>query len=88
MDRASKYCRRAANQTDYPRVRAVANEREFIREAMRILFAPYAPSGKGLAPPAICPEGLVQTLAALRTLSRMAEDAARVETPFLRLSDA
>ena len=34
------------------------------------------------------PEGMVQTLAALRTLPRMVKDAARVETPFLRVFDA
>ena len=71
-----------------PLVRAVANEREFICEATRILFAPYAPSRKGLAPPTIRPEGMVQTLAALRTLSRMVVDAARIETPFLRAFEA
>ena len=88
MGKALEYFRRAAKQTDNPFARAVANEREFFWEAMRILFTPYAPSGKGLAAPTIRPEGRVQTLAALRTLSRMAMDAARIETPFLRVSDA
>ena len=59
-----------------------------ICEAMRILSTPYAPSGKGSAPPAMRPEGMVQTLAALRTLPRMVKDAARVETPFLRVCGA
>ena len=67
---------------------AVALERELICQAMRVLFTPYAPSSKGLAPPVIRPEGLVQTLAIFRTLSRMVKDAARVETPFLRVFDA
>ena len=39
-------------------------------------------------PPTIRPEGLVQTLAVFRTLSRMVKDAARMETPFLRVFDA
>ena len=58
-------------QSDDPLARAVASGREFICEAMRILFAPHAPPGKGLAPPTIRPEGLIQTLAVLRTLPRM-----------------
>ena len=41
-----------------------------------------------MAPPSIRPEGLAQTLAALRTLSRMVKDAARAGTPFLRVFDA
>ena len=55
---------------------------------MRILYTPYAPSGKGLSPPAIRPVGLSNTLGALRTLPRMVKDAARVGTPFLRVSAA
>ena len=88
MDKASEHFRRVARQSDGPLARAVASEREFICEAMRILFTPYAPPGKGLAPPTIRPEGLIQTLAVPRTLSRMAKDAARAETPFLRVFDA
>ena len=53
MDRALEYFRRAVKQSDDPLVRAVASEREFICGAMRILFAPRAPPGKGLAPPPI-----------------------------------
>ena len=52
---------------------------------MRILYTPYAPPGNGLSPPASRPEGLSNTLGVLRALSRMAKDAARVETPFLRV---
>ena len=88
MDKALEYFRRVAKETDDTLVRAVAKEREFICEAMRVLFTPYAPSIKGLAPPGVRPEGLVQTLAIFRTLSRMVKDAARVETPFLRVFDA
>ena len=88
MDEALEYFRRAAKRSDDPLVRAVASAREFICEALRILFTPYAPPSKSLAPPSIRPEGLIQTLAALRTLSRMVKDAARAETPFLRVCDA
>ena len=88
MDKALGYFRRELEGTDSSLVRAVANGREFICEAMRILHAPYAPCGKGLSRPAIRPEGLPNTLGVLRTLSRLVEDAARVETPFLRVSDA
>ena len=88
MDKPLEYFRRAVEQSDDPLVRAAASEREFICEAMRILFTPYAPPGKGVAPPAIRPVGLIQTPAALRTLSRMVNDAVRVETPFLCVFDA
>ena len=57
MGRAAEYFRRVAKQTGSPQVRVLANEREYICEAMRTLFAPYAPSGEGLAPPTIRPEG-------------------------------
>ena len=87
MEKALEYFRRVADQSDDPLVRAVASEREFICETMRIPFTPYAPPGKGLAPPSIRPGGLVQTLAVLRTLSLLVKDAARVETPFLRVFD-
>ena len=50
MDKALEYFRRVAKQTDSPLVRAVASDREFIRETMRISFTPYAPSGEGLSP--------------------------------------
>ena len=52
---------------------------------MRISCTPYAPTGKGSALPAIRPEGLSNTLGAFRTLSRTVKDAARYETPFLRV---
>ena len=66
-------------------VRAVARGREFFCEATRIQYTPYVPPGKGLAMPAMRPEGLSNTLGVLRTLPRMVRDAARVETPFLRV---
>ena len=83
MDKASEYYRRTANQTDSTLVREVARGREFMCESMRIPSTPYAPSGKGLAPPMIRPEGFVQTLGVLRTLSRMVKScgASRVAGP-------
>ena len=78
MDKALEYFRRVVRESNTVLAQSVASEREFICEAMRVLFTPYAPSGKGLAPPAIRPEGLVQTLAAFRTLYRMVTDAARM----------
>ena len=88
MEGPLEYFRRVVRQSDDPLVRAVASEREFICEAIRILSTPYAPPGRGLAPPSSRPEGLIQTLAVLRSLSRTARDAARVETPLLRVFDA
>ena len=88
MDKAVGYFRRVVKESNDASVQAVATEREIICEAMRVLFTPYAPSGKGLAPPTIRPEGLAQSLAVFRTLSRMVKDAARIETPFLRVFDA
>ena len=38
MDKALEYVRRVAQQTDSSLARAVANEREFIRESMRMLY--------------------------------------------------
>ena len=51
MDKALEYFRRVIKVSSDALVRAVASEREFICEAMRVLFTPYAPTGKGLAPP-------------------------------------
>ena len=86
VNKASEYFLRVAKQTDGDLFRAVACERAFICESRRILFTPPAPSGKGLAPPTIRPEGLAQTFGVIRTLFRMAKDAARIEAPFLRVS--
>ena len=61
MAKALEYFRRVAEHAGNSFVRAVANEREFFRGALRILSAPYAPSGGGLPPPAIRPEGLSNT---------------------------
>ena len=84
MGRALEYFRRVGQETDSELVRAVAQEREFVCEAIRISFTPYAPSGKGLAPTAIRRMGLADARGILRSLSRIVKDAARVEAPFLR----
>ena len=81
-DRDSEYFCRVSVDTGSPSVRAVAQEAEFFREAAPIPFTPLDPLGKGLAPPAIRPEGLAIALGFIRTFSRMVKDAARVETPF------
>ena len=88
LDKASEYFCLVAKEADCSLVRVAANRREFVCESMRILFAPRVPSGKGLLPPAIRPAGMSNMLGALHTLSRMAKDAGRAETPFLRVSDA
>ena len=86
MGKALEYFRRVAKEADSSRVRAVASEREFICETMRILFSPSAPPGTGWAPPAIRPGGLANTLGVLRAVSRMVEDAARAEATFFAFS--
>ena len=88
MDRALEHFRRVAKQADNPFARAAEKGREIICEAIRILYTPYAPPGKGLSPPALRPEGLPDALGFRRALSRMVKDAARVETPPLRGVDA
>ena len=88
MGRASEFSRRVAKKTDGPLVRAVANEREFFRESIRVLFTPYAAPGRWFRLSVIRPEGLTCALGVLRTLSRMVKDAARAGAPPLRLFDA
>ena len=79
MGRALGYFRRVAKEVDTTFVRAVAQEREFVRESLRISHIPRAPSGRAPAPPAIHQVGLANALGVMRTLSSMAQDAARVE---------
>ena len=55
MSRALEYLRLVARQTDSASARAVAAERECICESIRVSYTPYAASGKGVAPPGICP---------------------------------
>ena len=45
MDKAPEYFRSVARQPDIALARAVACEREYICDSMRILVTPYAPSG-------------------------------------------
>ena len=88
MGCALEFFRRVAKETGSSLVRAVATEREIICDALRIAYAPYAPSSKGSSSPAIRPEGMANTLGIMRALSRLVKDAARVETPFFRAFDA
>ena len=62
-------------------MRALADERDFLRGAVRILLASCAPEVKGSAPLVVPPEGII------RTFSRRAKDAARVEGSYLRVFD-
>ena len=80
MGRALEYFCRVGQETGNELVRAAAQEREFICEAIRILHVPYAPSGKGLARTAIRRKGLANARGILRSLSRMVRDAVCVET--------
>ena len=61
MDKALEYFRRAVKESNDAVAQAVAADRELFCEAMRVLFTPYAPSGKSLAPPSFRPERLAQT---------------------------
>ena len=51
MGKALEYFRRVVKEPNDAFAQAVAPEREFICEATRVFFTPYAPSGKCLAPP-------------------------------------
>ena len=62
MGRALEYFSRVGKEAGRTLARAVAQVRESICEAIRILYATYAPPGKGLAPPVVPSEGLVNAL--------------------------
>ena len=68
--RALASFRNVSGETDNDFVRASARERECLRDALRILFKPYAPLKKGATLPKVLPRGIT------RTLSRIAKDAA------------
>ena len=78
--RALAYLRRVAERAVGALARAVAAEREVARESVRVLYAPHAASGKGLAPLCIRPGRSTYALGVLRTPSRIVRDAAHVET--------
>ena len=88
MDRALGYFCRVKKETGSQLARAVTQERECLCGALRVLYAPYAPSGAELVPPVIRLEGLAAALGFTRTFSRMAEDGGRVETLFFRVFHA
>ena len=82
MDRASGYPRRVAKETGIPLVRAAAQERESVLRSVADFVCPVCSLWEGIgAPLVIRPEGLAAASGILRTLSRMAQDAVRVETP-------
>ena len=62
MGRALEYFSRVGKEGGRTLARAVAQVRESIWEAIRISYATYAPPGKGLAPPVVPSEGLVNAL--------------------------
>ena len=88
MDRALGYSRRVATETDNVLVRALVNEREYFRDAVRIRFAPYAPNVTGSPQPHVLAESMATTPGIRRTLYRFAKDAHGVESGPLRVSDA
>ena len=85
MGRGLVYPRRVAKETGSSWVRAVAQDRRFTCESLRIQYTPSAPFGRALAPPLIRPGGLANALGIMRPLSRMVKDVARAETPSLRV---
>ena len=84
MGRAIRYSRRVARETDNSPAKALAQEPELIREALRILYISYAPWICGAGPPSGRPEGTRAALSISRTRSSMLKDAARVGSIFLR----
>ena len=85
MGRVFEFPCRVAEEADSSLVRAESQEREFTCESFWISRPPYAPFGKEPAHLAILPEGSACASGIMRTLSRVAKDAVRVETPFLRV---
>ena len=88
MGRALECFRRVAREADLPLVKALAQEREFVREALQILYTPYARRTRSAGSPIGRPEGMRAALGIFRTLPRAAEDAARAESSPLRVSEA
>ena len=88
MSPALVYFRRVPKETDNTSVEALALERKPLREALRILYTPYAPFARGIGPLCVRPEGMSAASGIFRTLSRIVEEAARAESSFLRVSDA
>ena len=88
MGRALEYFRRVTKETDSVLARALASECGYICGAALILFTPRAPRVKRSAPPAVLPESMSAAPGIIRTLSRIAGEAARVEGSYLRVFDA
>ena len=87
LGRAIAYFRKVVKEVDNDLVRTLAREREFLFDAPRIFFTPYAPLIKGAKSPNVLPEGIRCALGTIRTLSRIAKDVARLEPTYLRAFD-
>ena len=83
VGRALEFFRRAAKGADSVLARAVARECQYICGAIRILFS-YAPNVNDSAPPVALSVGMCTVLGIIRTLPRIAEDAACVENSYPR----
>ena len=97
MGRALEFCPRVAEGADDVAVRAPANESGIFCRAACALCSPYAPDIRGSEPPNVLLEGMATALVSptsspkvgiIRTLSRIAEDAARLGSSSLRVCDA
>lgn len=87
MDRASEFVRRVAKAGDSGLVRALAQERENICDAVHIPSTPHAPNVKGAALPTVLPAGTRTALGSLCALARISRDAVRLGQIYLRASD-
>ena len=88
MDRGLAYFGKVTRETDNSRereftlARAWALEREFTCGAPRAMFPPSAAFVNGDGRPNVSPEGIKHALGIIRNFSRIAEDAARVESRY------
>ena len=62
MGRAITYFRKVVKESDDPLARALAKEREYFRDRLRVLFAPHVPLVEGARPPQMLPGGLRHAL--------------------------
>ena len=67
---------------------ALGNGREFFCGGLRALFTTRAPIVRGARTPKVILEGIRHALGVLRTLPRIAKNAARAETAALRVFNA
>ena len=79
---ALTYSRKMAKERNDPSARALA------RESLPVMFTPHVPSVKGACPPRVMMGAACHALGTMRTLPRIAKDAARGDSAPLRVSDA